>query len=129
MENYKAEEMAADKKIESINDQAFCSVGHIVERIPTAERIELTELELSHIEQLVSKEQAAAIIDTIEYAKKYMDGKKSLRQISSLVMLDLGRSGLDVLNPTLSGEYAEFRKIELVAAINRIKGLEVETKS
>ena len=125
MNDYKAEEMAADKKIESIN---YSSIGHIAERIPLVESIDVSNLDLDSIEQLVSKSQITAIRDTIEYAKKYMDGKKSLRQLSSLVMLDLGRSGLDVLNPELSGEYAEFRKIELVAAINRLKTLKVEQK-
>ena len=57
-----------------------------------------------------------------------MDGKKSFRQLTSLVMLDIGRSGLDVLNPSLSGEYAEFRKIELAAVLNRINSLKIEQK-
>ena len=57
-----------------------------------------------------------------------MDGKKSFRQVTSLVMLDIGRSGLDVLTPRLSGDYAEFRKLELAAAINRLRTLKVEQK-
>ena len=57
-----------------------------------------------------------------------MDGKKSFRQVTSLVMLDIGRAGLDILNPSLHGDYAEFRKIELAAAMNRIKTLKVEQK-
>lgn len=128
MNDYKAEEMAADKKIESINDNLNSSIGHIPERIPVAESIDVSTLDLSHIEQIVSKGQIAAIADTILYSRKYMDGKKSLRQLCSLVMLDLGRSGLDILNSDLHGDYAEFRKIELAAAMNRIIGLKVESK-
>ena len=128
MDNFKAEEMAADKKIESIYDQENSSIGHIAERIPIIEDIELSNLDLSRIEQLVSGGQIAAIKEAIEYAKKYMDGKKSFRQVTSLVMLDIGRGGLDILNPKLSGEYVEFRKIEFAAAMNRIKGLLVNTK-
>lgn len=85
-------------------------------------------IDLSSIEQIVSISQINAIRDAIQYAKKYMDGKKSFRQVTSLVMLDIGRSGLDVLTPRLSGDYAEFRKLELAAAINRLRTLKVEQK-
>ncbi len=85
-------------------------------------------IDLIALEQLVATSQTNAIGDAIQYAKKYMNGKKSLRQITSLVMLDIGRAGLDVLDPRLSGDYAEFRKIELAAAINRLRTLKVEQK-
>ncbi|MCK5710929.1 MAG: ATPase, partial [Deltaproteobacteria bacterium] len=86
------------------------------------------DIDLIALEQLVATSQTNAIGDAIQYAKKYMNGKKSLRQITSLVMLDIGRAGLDVLDPRLSGDYAEFRKIELAAAINRLRTLKVEQK-
>jgi len=35
---------------------------------------------------------------------------------------------MDVLNHRLSGNYAEFRKLELAAAINRLRTLKVEQK-
>ncbi|TFG75705.1 MAG: ATPase [Thermodesulfobacteriales bacterium] len=123
--------------------------GTIRDRIPLAESLdsskgkdgieippnEISDIEfgsnlidLSSIEQIVSISQINAIRDAIQYAKKYMDGKKSFRQVTSLVMLDIGRSGLDILTPRLSGNYAEFRKIELAAAINRLRTLRVEQK-
>lgn len=86
-------------------------------------------IDINSLEQLVAQSQTNAIGDAINYAKKYMDGKKSMRQVMSLVMLDIGRAGLDVLNPRLSSDYAEFRKLELVAAINRLRTLKVEQKS
>jgi len=85
-------------------------------------------IDINSLEQLVAQSQTNAIGDAINYAKKYMDGKKSMRQVMSLVMLDIGRAGLDVLNPRLSSDYAEFRKLELVAAINRLRTLKVEQK-
>lgn len=124
--------------------------GNIPERIPIVESLDLeiqeremkispnenkciqfgsTIVNLNYLDQLISISQIKAIFETITYAKKYMDGNKSLRQVTSLVMLDIGRSGLDALNPMLSGEYAEFRKIELAAVINRIQSLKVEQKS
>ena len=85
-------------------------------------------IDLSSVEQIVAISQTNAIGDAIQYAKKYMDGKKSMRQVTSLVMLDIGRAGLDVLNPHLYENYAEFRKLEFVAAINRLRTLKVEQK-
>ncbi|MGB3729215.1 MAG: ABC-ATPase domain-containing protein [Thermodesulfobacteriota bacterium] len=85
-------------------------------------------IDLSSIEQLVTVSQIKTIRDAIEYGKRYMDGKKSFRQVTSLVMLDIGRSGLDILAPGLSADYAEFRKIEFAAVINRLKTLKAEQK-
>jgi predicted ABC-class ATPase len=86
------------------------------------------KIDLHAVEQLTDICQTAAIGDAIEYARRYMDGKRTLREITSLVMMDIARDGLDVISPRISGGYAEFRKIELAAAINRLRTLEVEQK-
>jgi predicted ABC-class ATPase len=86
------------------------------------------KIDLHAVEQLTDVCQTAAIGDAIEYARRYMDGKRTLREITSLVMMDIARDGLDVISPRISGNYAEFRKIELAAAINRLRTLEVEQK-
>ena len=85
-------------------------------------------IDLGALEQIVDVSQTNAIGDAVEYAKRYMDGVRTMREITSLVMMDIARSGLDVLNKKLSGNYAEFRKLELAAAINRLRTLEVERK-
>ncbi len=123
-----AKDMALEGYDESAGNSAYSPIGHIAERIPLAESIDLSEVELSSLEHIVSDTQRAAITDAINYAKKYMDGKKSFRQVCSLVMLDIGRSGLDILSTDPVGDYAEFRKIELAAAINRLKSLKVSQK-
>ncbi|OGE24404.1 MAG: ATPase [Candidatus Dadabacteria bacterium RIFCSPHIGHO2_12_FULL_53_21] len=86
------------------------------------------KIDLHAVEQLTDICQTAAIGDAIEYARRYMDGKRTLREITSLVMMDIARDGLDVIGIRISGGYAEFRKIELAAAINRLRTLEVEQK-
>ena len=86
------------------------------------------KIDLHSVEQLVDVCQTAAIGDAIEYARRYMDGKRTLREVASLVMMDIARDGLDVIGTRISGGYAEFRKIELTAAINRLRTLEVEQK-
>ena len=88
-----------------------------------------SRIDLGALEQLVDVCQTTAIGDTIEYAKKYMDGKRTLREAAGLVMMDMGRDGLDVIGGgRISGGYAEFRSLELIAAINRLRTLEVEQK-
>jgi predicted ABC-class ATPase len=86
------------------------------------------KIDIHALEQLVDICQTAAIGDAIEYARRYMDGKRTLREVASLVMMDIARDGLDVISPRVWGGYAEFRKIELAAAINRLRTLEVEQK-
>ena len=128
MNDNKAKDLALEKGKKSVTISSHTSFGQIADRIPLSSSISSETLDLSRIEQVVSESQINTISDAIEYSKKYMDGKKSFRQITSLVMMDLGRSGLDILSPTHFKDYAEFRKIELVAAINRIRTLKVEQK-
>lgn len=85
-------------------------------------------IDLDAVEQIVDPCQTSAIGDAIEYAKKHMDGKRTLREVTSLVMMDIGRDGLDVIGRVIAGNYAEFRKLELAAAINRLRMLRVEQK-
>jgi len=155
MTDYKAEDVTLEAKEIVQNNSTGRKVegdgyfGTVRERIPLPESLDSSKgkrevniaakglhtiafgtqnIDLDALEQLVANSQTKAIGDAINYAKKYMDGKKSLRQITSLVMLDIGRGGLDVLNPRLSGDYAEFRKLELTAAINRLRTLKVQQK-
>lgn len=86
------------------------------------------KIDLHALEQLVDLCQTRAIGDAIEYARRYMDRKRTLREVTSLVMMDIARDGLDVISPRISGGYAEFRKIDLAAAINRLRTLEVRQK-
>jgi len=86
-------------------------------------------IDLSAVEQLVDPSQIRAIGEAIFYAtQRYMDGTRTLREIVDSVMGDMEREGLDVLNPRLVGDYALPRKLELAAAINRLRTLEVRAK-
>lgn len=85
-------------------------------------------IDLGAVEQIVDDSQTNAIGDAIQYAKRYMDGDKTLREITSLVLMDIERSGLDSIKDKTTGSYAEFRKLELAAAINRLRTLEVRQK-
>jgi predicted ABC-class ATPase len=83
-------------------------------------------IDLGAIEQLVDINQTRAIGDAIQYARKYMDGKRTLSEIIAMVLQDIEKRGLDVLSSRPVGDYALFRGLELGAAINRLRTLEVK---
>jgi predicted ABC-class ATPase len=81
-------------------------------------------IDLSFIEQLADISQTRAIGDIIHYAREnYMDGKKSINEILSLLEKDLTDRGLDILSPYLRGDYALPRMLEVAAALNRLRTL------
>ncbi len=81
---------------------------------------------LDGIEQLVSTCQTRALADAIAYVKRrYIDGTRSLRSAVDLVMRDIEEGGLDVLSRGPRGDYAQFRRFELAAAINRLRTLRI----
>jgi len=85
-------------------------------------------IDLSAVEQLVDINQTHAIASAIYYAKKYMDGKRTLREVIDLVMDDIRKKGLDVLSSKPLGDYAIFRKFELASAMNRLRSFSVRQK-
>jgi predicted ABC-class ATPase len=122
------------------------SFGQITRRIPQAESfdpsrgkrtVKIAEkglssiifgkhhIDLGSVEQLADRSQTRAIGDAMFYAKKYMDGKRTLSEVIDRVMKDIEEKGLDVLNPRPIGDYARFRGLELAAAINRLRTLRV----
>jgi len=82
-------------------------------------------IDLSAVEQIVDSSQLNAVVEAILYAKKYMDGR-TLQEILTLVEENVNTNSLDILNNRKSGDLANFRKIELAAAINRLRTLKVE---
>jgi len=83
-------------------------------------------IELDSVEQLVDVSQTRAIGDTLNYAKRYMDGRRPLSEILDRVSTDLEEKGLDIISPYPVGHFAAFRRLELAAAINRLRTLEVK---
>ncbi|EAW37511.1 ABC-ATPase domain-containing protein [Lyngbya sp. PCC 8106] len=86
------------------------------------------DVDLSGVEQLVSKDQLRAIAAAMVYArKKYINGEHTLPQILAQIMADITEKGLDVITPFPQGDLAMFRRFELAAAINRVRTLEVKS--
>jgi predicted ABC-class ATPase len=136
----RAKEIAEKYKAERIPEggQRF---GDITERIPVKDSFDASkgkrkvkisargvdtilfgvhEIDLQNVEQLVDMSQTRAIGDAIYHATRYMDGKRTLNEVVSAVCEDI-KGDLDVLNPRPAGDYAAFRRLELVAAVNRLR--------
>lgn len=90
------------------------------------------DIELQNLEQLVDPAQARAIAEIIRYAaKRYIDGRRTLREVVERVLADIEREGLDVISPFKGqhpGDLALPRAHEIAAAINRYRRLQVKQK-
>jgi predicted ABC-class ATPase len=92
-------------------------------------------IDLSAVEQIVDPSQVNAISDILLYAldNKYIDGERTLDSILDMVFRDLEMYGLDVISCFRKGQhpgsYALPRKIEVAAAINRLRTLKVLHKT
>lgn len=120
--------------------------GAIIERIPLAHSLNPSKgkrevkisskglhsiafgthtIDLGSVEQLVDASQTRAIGDAVYYSTRYMDGKKTVRQIVDALLKDIAEKGLDVIGARTAGDYAAFRGLELAAALNRLRTLSV----
>ena len=86
-------------------------------------------IDLGDMEQLVDMSQTRAIGHAIGYATRYMDGRRTLKEVIECVMDDIGHQGLDILTPYCSADLARFRDIELAGAVNRMRTLRIIQKA
>ena len=84
------------------------------------------KIDLTDLEQLVELSQTKAIGFSMLYARKYMNGKRTLKQVIDLVMADLEKKGLDILSEKISGYFAQFRSFELAFTLNRMQSFNVK---
>ncbi|MGD9487185.1 MAG: ABC-ATPase domain-containing protein [Calditrichaceae bacterium] len=139
-----ADMFPAKRKVE---DEAY--PFHIRERIPISDSIDPLNqygkfaiyakevhrlnfgnqvIDLTDLEQLTELSQTKALGYAIEYAKKYIDKKTSLREVVHLVIKDMDRNGIDIISDKISGHFAWFRGLELAFALNRLRGFDVIQK-
>jgi predicted ABC-class ATPase len=86
-------------------------------------------VDLQNVEQLVDNSQTAALAAIMKYARKYIDGKTTLAQVTHKVLQDIEKEGLDVISAFTGqhpGDFALPRKYEIMAAFNRYRGLRVK---
>ncbi|MEM8721810.1 MAG: ABC-ATPase domain-containing protein [Cyanobacteria bacterium P01_G01_bin.39] len=83
------------------------------------------EIDLSAVEQLVDPGQLKAIAKALIYLKnKYPE--HNIAQILSKIEQDIRQSGLNIIADFPHGDLAFFRTLELAAALNRLRSLEVK---
>ena len=83
---------------------------------------------LSAVTQLVSRAQTLAVGRGLLLARnRFMDGRRSVSEILTLVMQVIEKEGLDALDDRSVGDLAQFRPMELAAALNRLRTLEVRS--
>ena len=85
-------------------------------------------LDLTDLEQLIELSQTKALAYSMVYAKKYMDGKKTLREVTDSVLQEITDNGLDIISDRISGHFAMFRSLELAFAFNRLRCFDVIQK-
>jgi predicted ABC-class ATPase len=85
-------------------------------------------IDVSSIAQLVSHAQTLAVGRGLLMARKrFMDGRRSVSEILSLVTRAIEEEGLDELDDRRVGDLAQFRSLELASALNRLRTLEVSS--
>ena len=86
-------------------------------------------IDVSAITQLVSYAQTLAVGRGLLMARtRFMDGRRSVSEILNLVTQVIEEKGLDTLDDRRVGDLAQFRPMELAAALNRLRTLEVSTE-
>lgn len=88
-----------------------------------------TIIDLTDLEQLIELSQTKAIMHAINCVDKYIDGKRTLKEILDLLALDMEKEGLDMLSERISGNLSELRILELAGAINRLRGMKMSQKN
>ena len=80
---------------------------------------------LSAVTQLVSRAQTLAVGRGLLMARdRFMDGRRSVSEILTLVGQVIEEEGLDELDDRRVGDLAQFRPMELAAALNRLRTLD-----
>lgn len=87
------------------------------------------DIDLRCLEQIVDSQQAAAIGHLIRFAEdRVIDGHKTLSQVADAVMAHIRQNGfLSVITGSYCPEFLSMpRKQELMAALNRLRGLRLK---
>ncbi|TYP56192.1 ABC-ATPase domain-containing protein [Thermosediminibacter litoriperuensis] len=87
-------------------------------------------IEMDYVEQLVDRSQTSAVGEIIRYAvEKYVDGRRTLKEIVDMVFADIEKYGIDIVSTFYGkhpGNLALPRPQEVAAGLNRYRGLRVK---
>jgi predicted ABC-class ATPase len=83
------------------------------------------EIDLGAVEQIVDSGQLKAIALGMVYIKKTYSQQLSISEILTQVEEDIAKFGMDILSNFPQGDLSNFRRIELAAALNRLRSLQM----
>ncbi len=86
------------------------------------------DIELQSVEQIVDSSQTRAMAEALVYARSLMDGRRTIAEILRAVELAMEDGGLDALSRHRPADLARFRPLELAAALNRLRTLQVNVR-
>lgn len=86
------------------------------------------EIDLRNVEQVVDPGQTRFIADALRYLEaRLVDGKSTLPELIARLQQHVEEKGMDVVAPFTHGDYCLARPIEIAAALNRLRSLEIKT--
>ena len=153
MENYQPKNVTTKAKAIAIqydtdrNAEGGTNFGAVNQRIPVLDSIDprfgkrevklntrdidsikigTDEIDLSAVEQLVDEGQLKAIAKALVYLKvKYARQQLTLAEILNQLEAEIKKSSLDTITDFPHGDLAQFRSLELAAALNRLRSLQI----
>ncbi len=84
------------------------------------------KVDLGRVEQLVDASQLRAIAQAMVHAGAKMDKTATMKDVVEALISDVEQRGLDSLGPFKPNDYAQFRALELAAALNRLPSLQIQ---
>jgi predicted ABC-class ATPase len=157
LENYLPQDVTIQAKaiaqqyITDRNPEGGTNFGKITPRIPLATSINpsrgkkevqlksrgvdqitfgMEDIDLSAVEQIIDRGQLKAIALAIVYAKEnYIDQQLTIPEILQRITQDIATSGLDIITNFPQGDLVMFRSLELAAALNRLRSLQVKSQT
>lgn len=85
------------------------------------------EIDLRNVEQVVDPGQTRFIADALRYLEaQLLDGKSTLPELIAKLQYEIEQRGMDVVAPFVHGDYCFARPIEIAAALNRLRSLEIK---
>lgn len=84
------------------------------------------EIDLRNVEQVVDPGQTRFIADALRYLEaRLLDGKATIPELIERLEREVAAHGMDVVAPYIHGDYCLARPIEIAAALNRLRTIEV----
>jgi predicted ABC-class ATPase len=84
------------------------------------------EIDVALVEQIVNASQTRYIADCLQYAYHHLaDNQRTIRHLVEQIEALVQAQGLEVIQPYLTGDRAWARPLEMAAALNRLRTLQI----